>query len=69
MSLVELPRLVDLELRRNGFEGRIPDFLQENLTVNLSNNNLEGPIPVSLSNQNVNSFLGKWPTIPAPNEN
>lgn len=69
MSLVELPRLVDLELQRNGFEGRIPDFLQENLTVNFSYNNLKGPIPVSLSNQNANSFLGKWPTIPAPNGN
>ncbi|EYU22080.1 hypothetical protein MIMGU_mgv1a020433mg, partial [Erythranthe guttata] len=58
LSMVELPRLVDLRLQRNRFGGTIPDFSQEYLTVNFSYNDLVGPIPISLSNQDVSSFVG-----------
>ncbi|KAL3844340.1 hypothetical protein ACJIZ3_001743 [Penstemon smallii] len=57
-SLLELPKLVDLEIQNNQFQGRIPDFWQENLTVDFSNNKLQGPIPVTLGNQNASSFSG-----------
>lgn len=59
-SLLGLPRLVGLELQNNGFQGRIPDFWQANLTVNVAYNDLEGLIPVTLSNQSASSFLGKF---------
>ncbi|KAK4490887.1 hypothetical protein RD792_001602 [Penstemon davidsonii] len=58
-SLLELPKLVDLEIQNNQFQGRIPDFWQENLTVDFSYNKLQGPIPVTLANQNASSFYGK----------
>ncbi|KAL7122427.1 hypothetical protein ACP275_01G045300 [Erythranthe tilingii] len=58
LSMVELPRLVDLRLQRNRFGGTIPDFSQEYLTVNFSYNDLVGPIPISLSNQDASSFVG-----------
>ncbi|KAK6158632.1 hypothetical protein DH2020_005946 [Rehmannia glutinosa] len=57
MSLMEMPRLVDLQVQDNLFVGRLPDFWQENLTVNFSYNNLEGRIPVKLSNQKASSFI------------
>ncbi|KAI3453953.1 hypothetical protein Pfo_010616 [Paulownia fortunei] len=58
MSLLGLPKLVDLQLQDNQFGGRIPDFWQANLTVNFSNNKLEGAIPATLGNQNPSSFSG-----------
>ncbi|KAL2544503.1 putative LRR receptor-like serine/threonine-protein kinase [Forsythia ovata] len=58
MSLLQLPRLVDLQLQSNQFEGRIPDFWQKNLTVNFANNKLEGPIPSTLGSQNASEFSG-----------
>lgn len=59
-SLAELPRLVNLQAQGNLFEGRIPEFWQRNLTVNLSNNRLRGAVPVGLSNQNASSFYGEF---------
>ncbi|PSR91890.1 Pollen receptor-like kinase [Actinidia chinensis var. chinensis] len=58
-SLSELPKLANLLLDDNQFEGEIPDFSSMGLrTVNLANNKLEGPIPVSLSNISPRSFSG-----------
>ncbi|KAL2518376.1 Pollen receptor-like kinase 1 [Abeliophyllum distichum] len=59
MSLLQLLRLVDLQLPSNQFEGRIPDFWQKNLTVNFANKKLEGPIPSTLGSQNASKFSGK----------
>ncbi|CAA3032095.1 pollen receptor-like kinase 4, partial [Olea europaea subsp. europaea] len=58
MSLLKLPRLVNLQLQNNQIEGRIPDLWQKNLTVNFANNKLEGPIPSTLSSQSASSFSG-----------
>ncbi|CAK9140590.1 unnamed protein product [Ilex paraguariensis] len=58
VSLAELPKLVDLELQNNQFEGQIPDFRQKDLVVNVANNRLEGPIPAALSNGTASSFVG-----------
>ncbi|KAL5554179.1 hypothetical protein UlMin_041580 [Ulmus minor] len=58
-SLVDLPRLVVLRLDGNKFEGQIPDFQQHTLKrLNVSNNQLEGPIPTSLSHMESTSFSG-----------
>ncbi|RHN76785.1 putative non-specific serine/threonine protein kinase [Medicago truncatula] len=60
VSLAKLPRLLDLDLHGNGFEGNIPEFQQNDFRVfNLSNNQLEGPIPIRLSNEPSTSFSGK----------
>ncbi|KAI3505598.1 hypothetical protein L1887_27731 [Cichorium endivia] len=58
VSLTQLPFLMDLELQNNEFDGQIPDFEQKLLTVNFSNNRLDGFIPKGLSNQDPNSFAG-----------
>ncbi|XP_051129836.1 probable LRR receptor-like serine/threonine-protein kinase At4g31250 [Andrographis paniculata] len=58
LSLLGLPRLVELQLQDNRFSGRIPDFWQSDLTVNFSNNKLEGAIPSTLADVNTTSFLG-----------
>ncbi|PIA43977.1 hypothetical protein AQUCO_01800205v1 [Aquilegia coerulea] len=48
-SLTKLPKLTELMLNDNQFQGRIPDFPQNELQlVNVSNNQLDGPIPPSL---------------------
>ncbi|KAJ1425715.1 Protein kinase domain [Sesbania bispinosa] len=58
-SLANLPRLLDLNLHKNSFGGNIPEFQQKDFRVfNLSNNQLEGPIPESLSNMDPSSFAG-----------
>ncbi|KAJ1420110.1 Protein kinase domain [Sesbania bispinosa] len=58
-SLAQLPRLLDVDLHGNSFEGNIPEFQQRDLRVfNLSNNQLKGPIPESLSNEDPGSFAG-----------
>ncbi|KAH6783590.1 hypothetical protein C2S52_008549 [Perilla frutescens var. hirtella] len=57
-SLLDLPSLQILQLQDNMFRGRIPNFSQDNLAVNFSNNKLRGSIPVKLSNQNATSFYG-----------
>lgn len=59
-SLVELPRLVSLQVQDNLFGGRVPEFRQPNLTANFSNNKLHGSIPVELSNHNASSFYGEF---------
>ncbi|XP_057988897.1 pollen receptor-like kinase 4 isoform X2 [Hevea brasiliensis] len=59
LSLSTLPRLMELRLEGNQFQGRIPDFRQKNLkTVNLASNFLVGPIPEALSKMNPDSFSG-----------
>ncbi|GAV81365.1 Pkinase domain-containing protein/LRR_8 domain-containing protein [Cephalotus follicularis] len=58
-SLAELPRLIELRLDGNQFEGHVPDFQQKGLKfVNLANNELEGPIPPSLSKMDASLFSG-----------
>lgn len=59
LSLTALPRLTELRLDGNKFEGQIPDFHQPSLkSLNVSNNELNGPIPPSLSKMDSTSFLG-----------
>lgn len=58
-SLAVLPKLIELSLEDNGFEGSIPDFRVSKLNhFNVSNNDLQGPIPSSLSNMNASIFQG-----------
>ncbi|XVF24334.1 hypothetical protein REPUB_Repub13aG0118800 [Reevesia pubescens] len=58
-SIAALPRLLQLSLEGNHFEGRIPDFEQQGLTmVNLANNQLEGRIPSRLSTMDSSYFAG-----------
>ncbi|XP_027341948.1 pollen receptor-like kinase 4 isoform X2 [Abrus precatorius] len=58
-SLATLPSLLILRLDSNKFEGQIPQFQHNNLTIiNLSNNDLEGPIPINLRNFDAASFSG-----------
>ncbi|XP_059635765.1 pollen receptor-like kinase 1 [Cornus florida] len=58
LSLTILPRLLDLRLEGNQFEGEIPDFVQKGLEImNVSNNALEGPIPSKLGGMDASSFL------------
>ncbi|XP_061371299.1 pollen receptor-like kinase 4 [Gastrolobium bilobum] len=60
-SLANLPRLLDVNLHGNRFEGNIPEFQQRDFRVfNLSNNQLEGSIPESLSNEDPISFAGTF---------
>ncbi|XP_045799285.1 pollen receptor-like kinase 2 [Trifolium pratense] len=52
ISLAKLPNLLDLDLHGNSFGGNIPEFQNNGFRVfDLSNNQLEGPIPQSLSNE------------------
>ncbi|KAF8783802.1 hypothetical protein HU200_000240 [Digitaria exilis] len=53
------PRLLELSLANNRFEGPLPDFSQPELRfVDVSNNNLCGPIPSGLSRFNSSMFAG-----------
>lgn len=59
-SLASLTRLLDLDLHGNSFGGNIPEFQQNVFRFfDLSNNQLEGQIPISLSNEPLTSFSGK----------
>lgn len=59
-SLVALPKLMELNLEGNRFEGKRPNFRSNGWKVfNLAGNQLEGPIPKSLSTMNSSSFVGK----------
>ncbi|TKY74620.1 LRR receptor serine/threonine-protein kinase [Spatholobus suberectus] len=59
ISLAKLPKLLDVDIHGNSFEGNIPEFQQRDFRVfNLSNNQLEGPIPQSLINKDPSSFAG-----------
>ena len=58
-SLAQLPRLYDIDLHGNSFDGNIPDFLQSGFRVfDLSNNQLDGAIPEGLRNEDPSSFAG-----------
>ncbi|KAK9267851.1 hypothetical protein L1049_010287 [Liquidambar formosana] len=58
-SLAGLPKISELSLEGNQFEGRIPNFRSKDLqVVNLEGNDLEGPIPDSLSNMSESIFDG-----------
>nr|XP_016480124.1 PREDICTED: pollen receptor-like kinase 1 [Nicotiana tabacum] len=53
------PRLFELRLENNRFSGSIPDFPRDVLKLfNVSNNQLEGPIPPSLSLMDPTTFSG-----------
>lgn len=65
-TLTGLPRLLDLKLEENQFEGEIPEFKQPELRyVNLSYNKLEGPIPAPLGDMDVSSFAGQSSSNPS----
>lgn len=58
-TLATLPRLIELMLENNEFQGELPRFLQDRLKAfNVSNNYLVGEIPVSLSHFKPSSFSG-----------
>ncbi|KAK4479533.1 hypothetical protein RD792_015049 [Penstemon davidsonii] len=58
-SLVQLSHLMELHLEDNQFSGGIPPFEQRSLiSLDLSNNNLEGEIPSSLLKFSPSSFRG-----------
>nr|TKS11649.1 putative inactive leucine-rich repeat receptor-like protein kinase [Populus alba] len=74
-SLAILPKLTELKLDGNQFDGQIPNFQQKGMkTANVANNELEGPIPEALSRLSPNSFAGNkglcgpplGPCIPSP---
>ena len=59
-SLALLPRLLELRVEGNQFEGHIPDFGPSQFqSFNLSNNQFEGRIPPNLARMEVTSFLGQ----------
>ncbi|KAL8522623.1 hypothetical protein ACS0TY_012676 [Phlomoides rotata] len=56
-SLFQLPNVMELHLEDNQFSGSIPELEHSTLTfLNVSNNNLEGEIPSSLSKFSDTSF-------------
>ncbi|KAK1399316.1 hypothetical protein POM88_009179 [Heracleum sosnowskyi] len=58
-SLALLPKLKELNLENNRFSGQMPDFQQRNWSsFNVSNNQLDGPIPNTLMKLNASSFAG-----------
>lgn len=58
-SLAALPRLMELRLDGNKFQGQIPDFRQQSLKrLNVSSNDLDGPIPTTISKLDATSFAG-----------
>ncbi|KAJ1269168.1 hypothetical protein BS78_07G189800 [Paspalum vaginatum] len=66
-SLADVPRLLELKLDDNRFQGKIPDLKQEELKeVNLANNELEGEIPASLKSIQPDMFAGNTKLCGAP---
>ncbi|KAG7972944.1 hypothetical protein I3843_07G205900 [Carya illinoinensis] len=58
-SLAALPKLMELNLEGNRFEGKIPNFRSNGWKVfYLADKQLEGRIPKSLSQMNSSSFVG-----------
>ncbi|KAL8153528.1 hypothetical protein V2J09_011288 [Rumex salicifolius] len=58
-SLAKLPRLVELRLEDNKFQGSIPYFQTIFLRdLSLANNQLDGPIPNALSGIPADAFIG-----------
>ncbi|KAK6927769.1 Protein kinase domain [Dillenia turbinata] len=59
-SLLGLRNLMELGLQGNRFQGQIPDFQQDSLTmVNVAFNQLDGKIPERLSTMDPSYFAGK----------
>lgn len=57
----QLPKLTELRLENNKFEGQIPDFNQERLIdMNFANNSLQGPIPHGLASLKPSAFEGNF---------
>ncbi|KAL1568140.1 actin-regulating kinase prk1 [Salvia divinorum] len=68
-TLATAPRLIELALQDNEFEGEIPNFEQQSLkNLNVSNNRLVGQIPGSLSRLDASSFSGNDDLCGAPLE-
>ncbi|KAJ0971874.1 hypothetical protein J5N97_019833 [Dioscorea zingiberensis] len=66
-SLAIVPRLMDLRLDGNKFSGAIPDLKSPELRlVNVSYNNLQGPIPQTLSKMDKSLFAGNKDLCGAP---
>ncbi|CAK7339800.1 unnamed protein product [Dovyalis caffra] len=74
-SVGTLPKLMELRLEGNQFEGQMPNFQQKGIkTANVASNDLDGPIPEALSSMSPNSFAGNKglcgpplaPCIPSP---
>ncbi|CAA0821203.1 Probable LRR receptor-like serine/threonine-protein kinase [Striga hermonthica] len=64
---LESPKLIELRLENNGFTGHIPLISSEHLKIiDVSNNQLEGPIPAPLRNMNPASFSGNKALCGAP---
>uniref|UniRef100_A0A2C9U3J2 non-specific serine/threonine protein kinase n=1 Tax=Manihot esculenta TaxID=3983 RepID=A0A2C9U3J2_MANES len=58
-SLATLPKLLELRLEGNKFTGNLPNFsISTFASFNVSNNELEGPIPATLSMMDSSSFFG-----------
>ncbi|CAN4096510.1 unnamed protein product [Withania somnifera] len=58
-SLANLKYLMELHLESNAFSGQIPNLSQVSLTsIDLSNNKLQGEIPLSLSKFGLDPFKG-----------
>ncbi|GFS44236.1 leucine-rich repeat protein kinase family protein [Actinidia rufa] len=67
LSLTILPKLIEVSLAGNHFNGEIPDFKIGILkSINVSNNELEGQIPQSLSKMSMYSFSGNGNLCGAP---
>ncbi|CAA0843142.1 Pollen receptor-like kinase 1 [Striga hermonthica] len=67
VGLTGLPKLVELRLENNAFEGEIPDFPQKRLRAfNVSDNQLVGEIPRQLGRLNASSFSGNSNLCGAP---
>ncbi|GAB2250793.1 hypothetical protein Droror1_Dr00017043 [Drosera rotundifolia] len=68
-SLTGLKQLVELRLEGNQFKGKIPDFEQVSFKqLNMSHNQLEGPIPQSLTKVDPSAFAGNKALCGAPLE-
>nr|CAD1824894.1 unnamed protein product [Ananas comosus var. bracteatus] len=66
-SLAAAPKLLELKLDGNRFEGAIPDLRQKELqVVNVSGNSLEGPIPAALATMDADLFAGNKGLCGAP---
>ncbi|KAM0943229.1 putative transferase, protein kinase RLK-Pelle-LRR-III family [Dioscorea sansibarensis] len=66
-SIASLQRLVELRLDDNQFDGGLPELRQSGLVlVNVSNNNLSGEIPGSLSSSDPSLFTGNKDLCGAP---
>ncbi|KAL9659337.1 hypothetical protein QQ045_024142 [Rhodiola kirilowii] len=58
-SLAALPKLLELKLQGNQFDGEIPNFVSKDLkSLDLSNNALSGSIPTGLQNLGTAPFEG-----------